>query len=54
MIEDDYYEETPEEREAGRKLLRDTTALVAKLLKAKSREEGEAILAEHQKEQSNA
>jgi hypothetical protein len=50
---DDYYEETPEEREAGRKLLRDLTALTEKLLKTKSREEAEAILAEYEKEQSN-
>ncbi len=47
----DDYEETPEEREAGRKMMQDVTALVEKLLKAKSREEGEAILAEYQKEQ---
>ena len=51
MTEDDYYEETPEEREAGRKMMKDLTALVEKLLKAKSREEGEAILAEYEKEQ---
>lgn len=50
---DDYYEETPEEREAGRKMMRDIPALVGKLLKATSREEGEAILAEYEKEQSN-
>ena len=48
---DDYVEETPEEREAGRKMMRDVTALVEKLLKGKSREEAEAILAEYQKEQ---
>jgi hypothetical protein len=48
---DDYIEETPEEREAGRKMMKDLTALVEKLLKAKSREEGEAIIAEYEKEQ---
>jgi hypothetical protein len=48
---DDYIEETPEEREAGRKLMRDIPALVDKLLKTKSREEAEVILAEYQKEQ---
>jgi hypothetical protein len=51
MTEDDYIEETPEEREAGRKLMRDIPALVEKLLKAKSREEAEVILAEYHKEQ---
>jgi hypothetical protein len=48
---DDYYEETPEEREAGRKMMRDLPALVEKVLKATSREEAEAIIAEYEKEQ---
>jgi hypothetical protein len=48
---DDYYEETPEEREAGRKMMKDLTALVEKVLKATSREEAEAIIAEYEKEQ---
>jgi hypothetical protein len=47
---DDYTEETPEEREAGRKLLRDLTAMTEKFLKAKTREEAEAILVEYKKE----
>ena len=48
---DDYYEETPEEREAGRRMMRDMPAMIEKVLKAKTREEAEAILAEYQKEQ---
>jgi hypothetical protein len=48
---EDYYEETPEEREAGRKMMRDLPALVEKVLKATSREEAEAIIAEYEKEQ---
>jgi hypothetical protein len=51
MTEEDYYEETPEEREAGRKMMRDMPAMIEKFLKAKSREEAEAIIAEYQKEQ---
>jgi hypothetical protein len=47
---DDYYEETPEEREAGRKMMRDLPALVEEVLKATSREEAEAIIAEYKKE----
>jgi len=50
MTEEDYTEETPEEREAGRKMMRDIPALVDKILKAKSRKEAEAIIAEYEKE----
>jgi hypothetical protein len=49
---DDYIEETPEEREAGRKMMRDLPALVEKVLKATSREEAEAIIAEYKKEKA--
>lgn len=48
---DDYIEETPEEREAGRKMMRDIPTLVGKLLKTESPEEAEAILAEYKKEE---
>jgi hypothetical protein len=48
---DDYYEETPEEREVGRKMMREMPAMIEKFLKATSREEAEAIIAEYEKEQ---
>ena len=48
---DDYIEETPEEREAGRKMMLDTYAMVDALMAAQSEEEQKAILAEYQKEQ---
>ena len=47
---DDYTEETPEEREAGRQMMRDMPAMIEKFLKAKTREEAEAILVEYKKE----
>ena len=41
---DDYIEETPEEREAGRKFMRDAPAMVKAFLATESREEAEAII----------
>jgi DNA-binding MarR family transcriptional regulator len=41
---DDYIEETPEEREAGRKMMRDMPVMIEKFLKATSPEEAEAII----------
>lgn len=40
---DDYIEETPEEREAGRRMMHETQAMVNALLAAETEEEQEAI-----------
>ena len=44
MNEDDYVEETPEEREAGRKLMRELKTTIEKVYAAETKEEAEAIL----------
>lgn len=49
MDEDDYVEETPEEREAGRKFMRDIESLIEQVYAAETEEEAEAILDEFEK-----
>jgi len=49
----DDYEETPEEREAGRKFMRDAQAMVEALMATQSPKEQEAIVKSFTKEQTN-
>ena len=46
---DDYADEMPEEREAGRKLMQDLEALLEKFYAAETKEEAEAILDEFER-----
>ena len=50
---DKYVEETPEEREAGRKLMRNVVSLIEQVYAAETEEEAEAIIAEFDERMKN-